>query len=65
MVGVSSRRRTVERPCDHGFVVDDGELVVYLVFAREVGTADAFFGSFEGLSQGYFRLLPIGLNDSR
>ena len=41
VVGVSSRGRPVEGSCDHGFVVDHGELVMQLVAAGEVGSDEA------------------------
>ena len=41
VVGVSSRGRPVEGSCDHGFVIDHGELVVQLVATGEARGADA------------------------
>jgi len=41
IVGVCCRRRPVEGSCDHGFVIDHGELVVQLVATGETGGADA------------------------
>ena len=40
VIGVSSRGRPVEGSCDHGFVIDNGELVVELVAAGEARGAD-------------------------
>ena len=40
VIGVSGSGRPVEAACDHGFVVDDGELVVELVAAGEFWRAD-------------------------
>ena len=42
VVGVSSGGRPIEAPRDHCFVVDHGELVVQLVFARKGGIDDGF-----------------------
>ena len=36
IVGVSSRGRPVEGSCDHGFVIDHGELVVQLLATCEL-----------------------------
>ena len=43
VIGVSSRGRPVEGSCDHGFVIDHGELVVELVAAREARGADSLY----------------------
>ena len=42
VVGVSSGGWPVEASLDHRFVVNHGELVVQLVFARKVGIDDGF-----------------------
>ena len=41
VVGVSTRGLPVEGSCDHGFVIDQGELVVELVATGEARGADA------------------------
>ena len=47
VIGVSSRGRPVEGSCDHGFVIDNGELVVELVAAGEARGADPFQALFQ------------------
>ena len=42
VVGVSSRGAPIERTCANRFVIDHGELVMQLVFARKVGIDDGF-----------------------
>ena len=41
VVGVCSRGRPVEGSCDHGFVIDHGELVVQFVATGEARGADS------------------------
>ena len=43
VVGVSGRGAPIEAACDHGFVVDHGELVVELVALGEARGADALY----------------------
>ena len=40
VVGVGSRGRPIEGSCDHGFVIDHGELVVEFVAMGEARSAD-------------------------
>ena len=42
VVGLSSRGRPVEGSCDHGFLIDYGELVVQFVASSESSGADPF-----------------------
>ena len=45
VVGVGSRGAPVETACDHGFVVDHGELVMEFVAMGEAGSADLLMGA--------------------
>ena len=53
VIGVSGGGAPVEAACDHSFVVDYGELVMQLVAACQVWSADSLEGILKRVVAGF------------